>query len=482
MMNVMKTTDSKRTFYRRSSQLLIAVGIILIVALSLNFAGTDPKVPDRPAQDFHAAFDSDADQDGLFNRCDSCPVVKYIPGFDWGLCAPMDENPNNDPQPECKARERIAQMLVSHQAFITHIAFAVVKEGKVHFADAFEYIGGNQYVHDPEGVNRLYRIGSTSKPIAAVAAKILEESGLLSFDDFVNDDDGSREMIAGQRTLRHLLTHDGAFRLDDGSIHLYCYDGDLAKFWAEPDDLVSPHYDSAKYGNLGGGYEYSAFNYSLAGAYLSNRTEQPYQQVLQTQVFDPAEMCTAMLSGARGVKTPIGKKAAVSEKPVMHIGPYINLISPTDPRCEDNFYSSEDLPGDPYTWQNYHLDEADAKARDPAGGVIASVIDLAHFAAALLKCYHGPDGLISQAGIRELWTATHQFTNGPYQPYYGIGFFTNDTDGQFVTEVEHGGSRAGYTSAFVIRPESNTAVSVLANADVSTVAMSDLAKAILDDF
>jgi len=51
-----------------------------------------------------------------------------------------------------------------------------------------------------------------------------------------------------------------------------------------------------------------------------------------------------------------------------------------------------------------------------------------------------------------------------------------------ATEVEHGGSRAGYKSAFVIRPESNLAISILANADVSTVAMSDLAKTILNDF
>jgi len=55
-------------------------------------------------------------------------------------------------------------------------------------------------------------------------------------------------------------------------------------------------------------------------------------------------------------------------------------------------------------------------------------------------------------------------------------------DGELITEVEHGGSRAGYKSAFVIRPESNMAISILANADVSTVTMSNLAKTILDDF
>lgn len=70
----------------------------------------------------------------------------------------------------------------------------------------------------------------------------------------------------------------------------------------------------------------------------------------------------------------------------------------------------------------------------------------------------------------------------PYQRYYGIGFFTDSQPGQPVIEVEHGGSRAGYTSAFVLRPEANRAVCVLVNSDVGTVKMSALAKAILDDF
>ena len=35
--------------------------------------------------------------------------------------------------------------------------------------------------------HRLYRIGSTSKPVASVAAKSLEEEGVLSLNDFVSD-------------------------------------------------------------------------------------------------------------------------------------------------------------------------------------------------------------------------------------------------------------------------------------------------------
>jgi CubicO group peptidase (beta-lactamase class C family) len=225
--------------------------------------------PTQTGQENSIEFLQDSDADGLYDARDGCPRVRYEPGFDVGTCGPMDLDPDNDPDPTCRARERIARLMMTDPNFVTNIAFVVVRNGAVYVADAFEYIGGGEFVHDPEGIHRLYRIGSTSKSVVAVAAKIMEERGELSFDDFVNDDDGTQVLVGGERTLRQLLSHDGAFALDAGSVHLFCYDGDLAAFWADPDDLVSPHYDSPTYGNLGGGFEYSAFNYSLAGAYLA---------------------------------------------------------------------------------------------------------------------------------------------------------------------------------------------------------------------
>lgn len=430
----------------------------------------------------------DADQDGLVDASDACPVVLYLPGFAWSECEPTDQDPGNDVRPECKARERIIQMLVDpgDGALILNIAFAVVKDGSVYFADAFTYLGQGQYAHDPDGVNRLYRVGSTSKSVIAATATVLEEAGALSMDDFVNDDDATQVVTGGQRTLRQLLSHQGAFKLDIGAINLFCYPGDLAAFWAEPDDLISPHYDSATYGNLGGGFEYSAFNYSLAGAYLTQRTGETLADLIQTRIFDAAGMCTATLDGSRAVTTPIGDGAAISQSSSMHTGPYINLVSPSDPLCDDNFYSSDDVYGDAYSYQYYRLDEAAAEARDPAGGVIASVIDLGHFGRALLDSYAGvPGSLMSPAGVTELWEATSDLgchPGCPYARYYGIGFFTETLPGETQTEVGHGGSRAGYKSAFVLRPQVGLAVAILVNADASTVTMSDLAKTILDDF
>jgi CubicO group peptidase (beta-lactamase class C family) len=426
----------------------------------------------------------DTDGDGLADAVDSCPSVSFEPNFDSLACGTMDGDPGNDPRPECKSRERVRAYFENSSVFATHIAFSVVRRGEIQVADAFSYLGQGVYEQDPEGVHRLFRIGSTSKCFTAVASKALEEAGVLSLGDLVDDDDAS-EGAAADRTLGNLLSHRGAFSTDYGSVHLFCYDGDLSAFWADPDDAVSPHYDSEVWGNFGGGYNYSAFNYSLAGAYLANRTGQAYAEVIQSRLFDQMGMCTATLDGDRAKDTAIGGHYGVSQSAAMHIGPYINMVSATDERCVDNYYSSDALPGDSYQWLAFQLDEAAAVARDPAGGVIASVIDMAWFAQNLLASYHGTGGLLSSAGVRELWSATTDLGCGsgcPYERYYGLGFFTDAQPGEDVFQCGHGGSRAGFTSAFVLRPQADLAVSILVNANMSTVDLSNLAKAILDDF
>lgn len=428
----------------------------------------------------------DADRDGLPDNLDTVPRVEYAPGFDWRTCGAMDLDPDNDTEPECKARERVARFLASQASYVTSIAFSIVKDGKVHFADAFRHVGANSIQHDADGIHRLFRIGSTSKSMTAVLAKILEENHVLSLGDFVSDDDASQLTSGGRRTLRQLLTHQGAFRLDAGHIYLFGYPGDLGSFWKDSDDRISPHYDSANYGNLGHGYEYSAFNYSLAGAYLAGRTSFSFDQILQAVVFDRAKMATASLDADRANKAPIGGTIGVTTTSSMHLGPYINLVSPTDPKCVDNFYSSNAIYGkDSYSQQSYRLDECAADVRDPAGGVIASVVDMAHFARMLLDSYHGTGGLLSKQGIRDLWTPSHDFgcaTNCSYQRYYGVGFFVDTPANLPVQEVEHGGSRAGYQSVFVIRPEKKLAVSILVNANVDILQLNRVAKDILDDF
>ena len=134
----------------------------------------------------------DSDRDGLPDSTDTCPEVTYAPAFDWNACGPLDGDPGNDADPECKARERVVDTLLHGGAFTTHLAFSVIVHDTLHFADAFTYVGSGQYEHDPDGIFRLYRIGSTSKAVVATTSKIMEERGELSLGDFVDRRDHNR--------------------------------------------------------------------------------------------------------------------------------------------------------------------------------------------------------------------------------------------------------------------------------------------------
>ena len=427
----------------------------------------------------------DADGDGLPDQQDSVPRVSYVPLFDARSCPPLDLDPSNNPTPQGMARERVARFLANESSPATRIAFAIVVDGSVHFADAFERLPNRSIRRDPQSIHRLFRVGSTTKPLVSVAAKILEEKRVLSFADFVDDADGTQKLSGGQVTLRQLLTHRGAFKRGDGHIYMYCFPGNLRAFWMVQDEFVSPRYGSSRFGNLAGGFEYSGFNYGLAGAYLEHKTGLAFDQVLQRYVFDRTRMATASLDAARAHKARIGGTVGTTKTSQMHVGPFVNLTAPTDPNAIDNYYSSNDVYGvSQYSQQSYRLDECAADARDPAGGVVASVIDLAHFARELIAAYHGRSALLTRAGLLDLWAPTHDYNCGsgcPYQRYYATGFFTGTPKGQPVVEVEHGGSRAGYNSVFVIRPEARTAISILVNANVDLLEMNRVGKRVLDD-
>lgn len=73
----------------------------------------------------------DSDQDGLPDDQDSCPLAITAPRFHACNCAAMDLSPGNDLQPECKARERVVEMLIDPNdgIFVVHMALAVVRNG-----------------------------------------------------------------------------------------------------------------------------------------------------------------------------------------------------------------------------------------------------------------------------------------------------------------------------------------------------------------
>lgn len=115
-------------------------------------------------------------------------------------------------------------------------------------------------------VDRVQRLASISKPMAAWAILVAVEEGVISLDQPV-----------GQCTLRHLLAHAGG----------YPFDGD------EP---ISRPEATRIYSNTG---------YSLAAQAVEIATAMPFDQYLHEAVFAPLGMTSSVLRGsaAHGVRS-----------------------------------------------------------------------------------------------------------------------------------------------------------------------------------
>ena len=71
------------------------------------------------------------------------------------IARPWMRTPTTIAKPSARHASGWPTWLLNSGRFVTEIAFAVVEDGELHFADAFSYVGQGQYVHNPAGVNRL---------------------------------------------------------------------------------------------------------------------------------------------------------------------------------------------------------------------------------------------------------------------------------------------------------------------------------------
>ncbi len=187
-------------------------------------------------------------------------------------------------------------------------AAILIRDGETHVSTAGyrDIASGAEMTADTQ-----VRIASMSKPISTVAAMMLVEDGVLTLDtpvadllprfgdvgvvtSFEPDADGNfpTEAQATPMTVRHLMTHTaGVGYIFDGSTALgalyaentlYAGDGDLA---AKMDQLA----DLPLYFQPGDRWFYSYSN-DILGAVVEVASGMPYQDFLDTRIFDPLGM------------------------------------------------------------------------------------------------------------------------------------------------------------------------------------------------
>jgi len=272
----------------------------------------------------------------------------------------------------------------------------------------------------PATSSTLFRLGSISKPITAVAILQLNEHGKLDLDAPVQKYCPAFPQKDSPITTRELLGHLGGIR------H-YNPDGkgdipeDSARHFATMEESLQIFAKDPLVAKPGTAFHYSTYGYTLLGCVLEGAASEKYADYVRENIFKPAGMAQTQA---------------------------------------DDFFAVI-----PHRTRWYHKDKAslvrnagvlDSSYKIPGGGLISSVDDMARFEAAILG-----DKLLQRATRDLMWTSLK--TADGKMTGYGLGWGLVDKFGVHI--LAHTGGQQGTSTAFAVVPERRAGVVVLANMD-----------------
>ena len=345
--------------------------------------------------------------------------IRFVVALTLAFAAPAGASP----APELAAAKRakieaaIAKFMAANK--VPGLAAAVVENGALEWSAGFGSADLENAV--PATASTLFRLGSVSKPMTAVAAMQLWERGKLDLDAPVQKYCPSFPVKDQPVTTRQLLGHLGGVR------H---YRSDTPD---DPEVANTKHFEDPIQGGLGffandplvekpgTKFHYSTQGFTLIGCAIQGASGRPYTDFMRENVFLPAGMA----------RTGPDEQFAVIPG-------------------RTRFYSKEKEGG----VRNANF--LDSSYKIPGGGLIASADDVARFEEAMLG-----DKLVKRS-TRDLMWASQKTADGA-ETDYGYGFRTNKVAG--LPSAGHGGGQAGTSTAFLLVPGERAGVVVLTNMD-----------------
>jgi len=332
-------------------------------------------------------------------------------------CTPAAAQDNAfSPQKRAQIEKAVSAFMTANS--VPGISVAVVQNGQPVWSAGFGMSDLEDFT--PATSSTLYRLGSISKPITAVAILQLYERGKLDLDAPVQKYCPAFPQKDSPITSRQLLAHLGGIRHynkdgkgdvpDDSARHFATMEESLHLFASDP--LLS---------KPGTQFHYSTYGYTLLGCVLEGAASQKYTDFVRENVFRPAAM---------------------------------------EHTQADDFFAVV-----PHRTRWYHRDKTgavrnagvlDSSYKIPGGGLISSADDMANFEAAILA-----DKLVKRTTRDLMWTVAQPTEGKP--SHYALGWFVADKFG--VRTAGHSGGQQGTDTDIIIVPDRGLGVVVLANMD-----------------
>jgi serine beta-lactamase-like protein LACTB len=331
------------------------------------------------------------------------------------LAQAQSPDAKHPPAYEQQAESTISRFMAANK--IPGLAVAIVDNQEFVWAGGFGVADLENPV--PATAHTLFRLGSLSKPLTAIGAMELWESGKLDLNAPVQNYCPAIPDKGAEITTRELLGHlSGVRHYHSESIE-------------DPEVSNIAHFDDPIQGGLrffkndpllskpGTQFHYSTQGYTVVGCAIEGASKQKYVDYMRDNVFLPIGM----------TQTVVDDRYAI-------------------------------IPG---RTQFYQKDKAgkvvnaeflDSSYKIPGGGWLSNAEDMARFEVALLA-----NRLVKQSTLDLMWTPSKPSISS--KGGYGLGWGSFSEKG--ILYVGHSGGQQGTSTNLLIAPEKKSAVVVLIN-------------------
>jgi serine beta-lactamase-like protein LACTB, mitochondrial len=295
---------------------------------------------------------------------------------------------------------------------IPGLSLAVVTGGQLRWANGYGMADLENFV--PAKAGTVYRLGSISKPVTAVAVLQLAERGKLELDapvqKYCPDFPTKQWPVTTRQVLGHL-----------SGIRHYKSDEEFnsTRFYPTMIEALAMFKDDPLLHEPGAKYTYTTFGYTLLGCVLEGVSGMKYGDYVRENIFKPAGMDRMR----------------------------VDSISDIIPNRAQGYRKTESgtLINSPLADNSYKI---------PGGGLISTVEDLARFAIAVQS-----NTLLKKETTEQMFT--RQKTNDGKETAYGLGWSVGTENG--VRFVGHSGAQQRVATFLHILPDKGVAVAIMVN-------------------
>lgn len=320
---------------------------------------------------------------------------------------------------EKKLDSLVPLLLKEHK--VPGVSLAVIRNGKLYWTKGYGM--ADKEKKNPVSSTTRFNIGSVSKTFTAFAVLMLAEKGMINIDSPIHKylkrwQLPSSKFDHQKLTIRRVLSHTAG--LSVAGYHGVYKPGDalptLAQSLSGYEGSDGALYVMQEPGSV---LRYSSGGYTLLQLMIEDVTGKSFSEFMQKEIFDPLAM--------------------------KHTSYDWSIIKSTVATPYDEKGNA---------WPQYHYVE------QGSGGIYTTAADLAKFVSLLVPKKQPEKSLLKAITIQQMITAA-EATNG----FYGLGVKMFPVSKNELL-VSHDGANEGWRANYLLHPQKEDGVILLANSDV----------------